>query len=280
MSQKLHKTWRGEAFVESLTQFIDSGRLARGKAYRTDHRILKFEISDGRVTATVRGNKNPYFGVYKEPKYKVSLNFKQIQQQAWTKIIANICNNPAWLAKLMLNEIPDNLGQAFGEFSLLPKRFSDINSNCSCPDHTNPCKHMAGVYYRIANILDGNPMLLFPLHGLSITQLQQKLRETDLGAAFAEHLAKPEEIKLTKASHRYAVVKRLKKMNQHSLTPLRYWEMQPIKPHNDELYEPIAASLIKKQGDYPKFWVKQGSFTYAMEGIYTYIRTKNHRILS
>ena len=53
-----HKTWWGEEFVRSLEGFIDSGRLQRGRAYRSDHRILAFSITDNVVTAKIRGNVN------------------------------------------------------------------------------------------------------------------------------------------------------------------------------------------------------------------------------
>jgi uncharacterized Zn finger protein len=36
----MQKTWWGEAFVESLTSFIDHGRLSRGRSYRTDRRVI------------------------------------------------------------------------------------------------------------------------------------------------------------------------------------------------------------------------------------------------
>ena len=43
--------------------------------------------------------------------------------------------------------------------------------------------------------------------------------------------------------------------------------------------EPISASIIKKQGDYPAFWHKQNSFISSMESIYTCAKVKNKRDL-
>ena len=40
----MQKTWWGEEFLKALTGFIDVGRLQRGRGYRSDHRILKFDI--------------------------------------------------------------------------------------------------------------------------------------------------------------------------------------------------------------------------------------------
>lgn len=272
----MHKTWWGEAFVESLSAFFDSGRLSRGKAYRGDNRILSFEMTDNIVKATVRGNKNPYFGVHKEPKYKVTLKFSTLPMLEWKKVIERICNHPGWLSKLMLNEIPSDIDNAFDQGGLLPKSFKDITAECSCPDYANPCKHVAGVYYKISGMLDSQPMLLFPLYGMPIDKLQKELRNNELGKAFAEHLAQPEDIELVIDKHRFAPVKQ-----QHGIkmNVTRFWSMPAITIEQDDNFEPISASIIKKQGDYPRFWNRQNSFVGAMENIYEYLRNKNRKSL-
>ena len=90
MSAKLiHKTWWGKEFVQALEAYIEPGRLQRGKAYRTDKRVLDLDISKSEIKATIRGNVNPYFGVTKEPKYKVVLKFDQIKPLQWQTIIKN-----------------------------------------------------------------------------------------------------------------------------------------------------------------------------------------------
>ena len=127
----MQKTWWGEKFLNALTDFIDSGRLQRGRAYRSESRILKFDIQNNTVTATVRGNKNPYFGVTKEPKYKIKLSFQEISKADWKTIIGNICQNAGWLSKLMLNEIPKDIQSAFGKHSLLPSTYDDIDADCT-----------------------------------------------------------------------------------------------------------------------------------------------------
>lgn len=192
----MQKTGWGEAFVESLTSFIDHGRLSRGKFYRTDRRVLSFDMKDNQVKATIRGNVNPYLGVYKELKYKVTLNFKKLSKTQWGKVVDKICSHPGWLSKLMLNEIPSDIDSAFEEGGLLPKSYNDVEAKCTCPDYENPCKHIAGVYYRIAEMLDSQLMLLFPLHGISIDELQEQLKSNDLGRAFAEHLSSPKDIEV------------------------------------------------------------------------------------
>lgn len=204
MSAKIiHKTWWGKEFVQALEAYIEPGRLQRGKAYRTDNRVLDFDISKSEIKATIRGNVNPYFGVTKEPRYKVVLKFDQIKPLQWQAIIKKISANALWLSKLMLNEIPSSIEEAFGNDSLLPSSYDDVKASCSCPDYSNPCKHIAGVYYRIASMLDLNPMLLFQLRGLAAEKLHQELKKTELGKAFSEHLTLPENVEMQYQQHRY-----------------------------------------------------------------------------
>lgn len=285
------KTWWGLAFIDSLTHFIDSGRLQRGRAYRSDRRILDFEINKNKIKATIRGNINPYFGVTKEPKYKVTLSLKAIDKKRWTEIIHQICQNPSWISKLMLNEIPANIEQAFAEDSFLPTSFKDVEANCSCPDYANPCKHIAGVYYRLADILDYDPMLLFQLKGLSAAELQTALKKTELGQLFAEHLDTQLSSDITVQKYKYAPLitskKAVKSKNVSTDKPPQsnhqvkaFWKMSNWPEKELEVvHHTISAPLIKKQGDYPAFWHRNNSFVAAMEEVYSNIRKKNKKVL-
>ncbi|MGB5445495.1 MAG: SWIM zinc finger family protein [Psychromonas sp.] len=231
MAAKLiHKTWWGEEFVSALEAYIDPGRLQRGKAYRTDNRVLDFTINGSEIKATLRGNINPYFGITKEPRYKVELNFKQISQKQWKVIINNISGNALWLSKLMLNEIPSDIESAFADEGLLPASYRDVKSSCNCPDYSDPCKHIAGIYYRIAGILDANPMLLFQLRGLAPEKLHQELRKTELGKAFSEHLTLPDAVEMQYQDYKYTPT--YSKQDKKTLTTIsntknakQFWSM-------------------------------------------------------
>ena len=274
----MNKTWWGTKFVEALQGFIDSGRLSRGKAYRTDRRILSINFHQNTVSATVRGNANPYFGITKEPRYKITLDFKIISLKHWTSIIKNICENPSWLSRLMLNELPDDIEEAFNKKSFLPQSFDDINAKCSCPDYANPCKHIAGVYFRIAQTLDNNPMLLFPLRGIDSSDLHKELRRSDLGQIFSEHLSSPNDINIEYSSNLYPRIATI--TNTKNITASQFWDgnLNVDKPEKSAVVDnqsEIIAALIKKQGDYPPFWYRNNSFINAMEQIYLNINMKN-----
>ncbi|MEI6859842.1 MAG: SWIM zinc finger family protein [Shewanella sp.] len=280
----MQKTWWGNAFIDSLKAFIDSGRLQRGRAYRTDNRMLKFEIIANKIEASIRGNINPYFGITKEPKYRVTLAFTTITAKQWQIIIAKLCDNPGWISKLMLNEMPANIENAFGNTYFLPKSYLDIKACCNCPDDTNPCKHIAGVYYRLANILDRDPILLFQLRGLPPKNLHKALQKTELGQVFSEHISTAEQVKIDYQDHRYnqfKITARGEPTRQaHIINQTQYWTMTDwLLPQKEAITE-INASLIKKQGDYPEFWTRSNSFIDAMEDIYSTTKRKNKKALS
>jgi uncharacterized Zn finger protein len=277
---QISKTWWGNKFIEALEKFTDSGRLSRGRSYRNSDRIRSLEITDGVVHAKVRGNINPYFGVHKEPLYNTEIVIYPISKAQWTSAIAYIASKASFISKLLLNEMPDNIEDAFAQLdlNLLPKSKKDFHTKCSCPDYSNPCKHIAGVYYRIAAELDQDPFLLFELRGISRAALQTELAKTPLGQALAAELN-------TLATEPYAIESfytRPQTTSVPSETTLKaFW--QGNSPLPKEIERPVQSSvsgiLVKKQGDFPAFWDKEQSFIMVMEDAYERVKTKNREVL-
>jgi uncharacterized Zn finger protein len=273
---RLSRTWWGNKFIDALINFMDEGRLKRGRSYSGPNRILSLEIDKNTIKAKIRGNINPYFGVYKEPKYKVSIKIKKITEEKWKKIISGIALNSGWLCRLMLNEIPDQIDQAFlkhGE-QFLPRDINELTTRCSCPDWENPCKHIAGAYYKIASLLDEDPFLLFQLRGISKEKLHKELAKTELGQALAKAIAKEtNQIPLISSASYYTLP--LKQQAQ-DISLRDYWYGMPLEKEEEknELTTEVAAILIKKQSDFPPFWPKDRSFVDTMENLYDYIRRK------
>jgi uncharacterized Zn finger protein len=276
---KLGRTWWGRRFIEALEGFTDSGRLQRGRGYSGDRRILDFDIANGTVTATVRGNINPYYGVYKEPRYKTRIRMAPIPTGDWAKAIAHLGSNAALVSKLLMNEMPDNIDDAFADVKLhlLPHSRKDFAlTDCSCPDYANPCKHIAGAYYRLAGRLDSDPFLLFELRGLPRERLHKALRTTPLGKALAALMAEEstEPIPAESFFTRPAAA---------TSTPdyRAFWQGKKRLPSEIEPATPAAvpAILIRKGGDYPAFWDKEASFIEVMQELYLRVREKNKGVL-
>lgn len=270
---KLSKTWWGQKFIEALEGFTDSGRLSRGRSYSSDSRILKFEIKpDGLVTATVRGNKNPYFGVYKEPKYTTKLQMAAIPDKDWNKAVSYLGGKASLVSKLLMNEMPDNIDAAFSDVKLhlLPRSRKDFKlTDCSCPDYANPCKHIAGVYYRLAAQLDQDPFLLFELRGLPRDKLHDALRRSPLGEVLAGMMDERELSVVPAESYYPRPFYSGEKFDYHS-----FWHGRKRLPADIEPPTPAAVSgiLVKKSGDYPAFWQQDTSFIEIMEELYARVR--------
>ncbi|WP_239649645.1 SWIM zinc finger family protein [Methylocucumis oryzae] len=92
-------------------------------------------------------------------------------------MLSVLTERASFISKLLLNEMPENVDTAFAQaqLQLLPTSYKEFSVSCSCPDYAVPCKHIAGVFYRLAQLFDEDPFLLFEMRGLSAQQLQQEL---------------------------------------------------------------------------------------------------------
>jgi uncharacterized Zn finger protein len=274
---KLSRTWWGQKFLAALEPFTDEGRLTRGRRYAGDKRILHFQMRDGTVTATVRGNVNPYFGVYEEPRYAVKIEIVPISTTNWKQVIQHLSSKAGLVSKLLMQEMPDNIEEAFRalQLNLLPHNQKDFKiTECSCPDWANPCKHIAGVYYRLASLLDYDPLLLFELRGLSREQLREELSQSALGKILATTLI-DEDQEMTGAAHYFTPP--LLEAPPESLSQRAFWSGTKRLPTHLEPVMPavVPAIPLKKAGDFPAFWHKNSSFIEVMEEFYQRVRTKN-----
>ncbi len=273
---KFSRSWWGQKFIQALERFTDSGRLSRGRSYANGGKVKSFEIHNGIVTAQVRGSVNPYFGVYKEPLYTTTIEFQSISAAKWSAVIALIASKASLISRLLLNEIPDTIEDSFAQLglNLLPNSRQDFKSNCSCPDYSNPCKHIAGVHYLVAAELDRDPFLLFELRGLSRESLLQELAKSPLGQALSAELQmqnRPPEA--VSSYHTRPILQPISDI-QH----LRdFWHGAKRLP---QAIEPLPEALVpgipvKKQGDFPAFWTRDNSFLEAMDTLYEQVRNKS-----
>jgi uncharacterized Zn finger protein len=277
---KFSRTWWGKRFIAALEAFSDSARLGRGRSYASGGKIKEYNITNGKITAKVRGSVNPYFGVYKEPLYNTSIEITPISAADWSKAIAHIASKASFVSKLLMNEVPDNIEDAFSDLNLnlLPHSRKDFTTSCSCPDWSNPCKHIAGVYYLVASQLDSDPFLLFELRGLSREKLRKELAKSPLGQVLSSAL-NTVDIPLESADSYYT--KPEKVPVPESVNLKEFWLGSKRLPQTIEVASPasIPAILIKKAGDFPPFWKKDISFVQVMEELYQRVRTKNKGVM-
>lgn len=273
---KTIRTWWGQKFIAALEGFTDAGRLARGRSYANTNRIRTWNIQGIKVSAEIRGNLNPYYGVYKEPTYRTQFELKPIAASDWAKLIRELGGQAAYVSRLLLNEMPDTIEEPFKKLGLylLPSNAKDLKATCSCPDWGHSCKHIAGLYYFLAGKLDQDPFLLFELRGLPKAELLAGLRQTPLGAALADALTETEaapEIATTYFSRPTPQA-----LPQH-VSVNDFWRSPKRLPEaiNPAVPPSVPALLIKKGGDYPEFWTRENSFIETMEAVYEAIRKRS-----
>ncbi len=273
------RTWWGKRFIDALESFTDRARLGRGRSYANSRRIRSHAIATGQVTAKIEGNVNPYFGVYKTPIYNTTVRITPIPSHQWTGIIQRFASKASLVSRLLLNEMPEEIEDAFVEFglNLLPRGRKDFKTDCSCPDYANPCKHIAGLCYLLASKLDQDPFLLFELRGLSREALKAQLTKTPLGKALAQALEddelEPEPVPFYFTSPARVAVKKVDYD--------RFWYGEKRLPATLEPLPPpgLPAILIRKAGDYPPFWEQSTSFTNVMTEFYERVRKQHKDVL-
>jgi uncharacterized Zn finger protein len=237
-------------------------------------------LANGTVTARVRGSINPYFGVYKEPIYRTTIKIKAISSADWKKAIRHIASRADLVTKLLMNEMPDTIDDAFSglDLHLLPHSERDFETSCSCPDWANPCKHIAGVYYLLASALDRDPFLMFELRGLSRDDLHAELVRTPLGQILSSAL-KSEDVPAVEPVESY-YTRPAREPDAVVASHKEFWTgaKRLPAPLSTASQASVPALLIKKQGDYPPFWHKDVSFISVMEELYDRVRTKNRQM--
>lgn len=269
------RTWWGQKFIEAMEDLADSGRLSRGRTYARGKKVKQFEINEGMVTAQVRGSINPYFGVYTEPLYKTTIEFQPLSEAKWAAAIALIASKASLISRLLLNEIPDNIEETFKQLdlTLLPSEPEDFEAVCSCPDWSNPCKHIAGVYYLVAAELDQDPFLLFELRGLSRDKLLKELAKSPLGQALSAELQLEKQPPRPAESY-YVALRTVPATGDEALRA--FWQGEKRLPQTIEVptQTPVAGIPVKKQGDFPAFWDRDNSFLAVMEALYAQVKNK------
>ncbi|WPL15940.1 SWIM zinc finger protein [Thiorhodovibrio winogradskyi] len=269
------KTWWGQRFIAALEGCMDAGRLQRGRGYSGDSRILSFDIAKALVSAKVRGNVNPYFGVYKEPKYSIQIRLTPIPDKEWKKAITTLGSNAALVSQLLMGEMPERIDEVFAgmRLHLLPQSRKDFaQTDCSCPDYANPCKHIAGVYYRLARMLDSDPFLLFELRGLSREHLHRALAKTPLGQALVAMMDTPDAA-LEPAASFFTRPEPVATAPDYQA----FWTGRKRLPSEIEPATPpvVSGILVRKAGDYPGFWERENSFIEVMEALFERVRVKS-----
>ena len=165
-------TWWAKRWTETLEQFRIGARLSRGRSYARRGQVLSIDIKNGAVEAQVQGSR-------KRP-YDVEISVRTIDSSDWERLRQALAEQPVIAASLLSGRMPENIEDTFEAIglSMFPESGDDLETDCSCPDWSNPCKHIAAVYLLLGEEFDRDPFLIFRMRGMD--------REDLLGEEFRQ----------------------------------------------------------------------------------------------
>lgn len=232
--------WWAKRWIAVLESFDIGARLGRGRSYARRGQVLGLEIAKGRATASVQGSR---------PRpYRVSIEVKTLDAGEWRKTAGALKGQALYAAKLLSGEMPAEIEGVFCQagLSLFPERGRDLVTECSCPDWSNPCKHVAAVYYLLGEEFDRDPFLIFKLRGMEREEFAALLGAAAVGAP-AVSREKPEPLPADAAA---------------------FWNPGALPEDFGELEAPpVAAALAKRLGKFP-LWRGERRLMDALEPIY------------
>lgn len=237
------KKWWGKRWIKVLENFEIGKRLARGRHYARRGQVVNLDVTEGRVKAKVQGSR--------VKPYDILIENDTFPDEQWQQVITDFSGQPRFASSLLSGEMPQDIEEVFNRagLSLFPGE-EELRFDCSCPDSSSPCKHIAAVFYLLAEAFDEDPFLIFRLRGMEKDELLSRL-QGDL----------PENAPRTAGEQ----------MQLQSLpedTKAFWWGMKaPEAPQMHSKPVGTHASLPKRLGSLP-FWRSDRPFFEIMENLY------------
>jgi SWIM zinc finger len=158
------------------------GRLARGRTYARRGQTVSLQVDAGAATARVQGSA--------ARPYRVRIGVATLDKPQWTAVLDALAADASLTAALLAGELPREVEETFAAqgVALLPSGRGDLTMDCTCPDGTVPCKHLAAVFYLLAERFDADPFALLALRGRDRETVLDELRERRTRAPVAPPL--------------------------------------------------------------------------------------------
>jgi len=163
--------WWSRRFVDVVESYSKSTRITRGKRYARKGQVVELTVENGLVSASVQGSQST--------PYEITIRGDALAEETWRELEQVMADRAVFAARLLAEEMPADIEEVFEAcgVSLFPASYSDMATTCSCPDSADPCKHLAAVFYILAERFDDDPFLIFRWRGRSRDTLLDRLQE-------------------------------------------------------------------------------------------------------
>ena len=161
--RKIATTFWGQAWCDNLQAYSDfANRLPRGATYVRNGSVVDLVIKPRSIQAIVAGSHA----------YTVKISIDGVAQSAWNQIKQECSASIESLLDLLAGRFSNGVMQSLTKkgTGLFPSP-GEIKMECSCPDYSYCCKHLAAVMYGVGNRLDKQPELLFLLRDVNHQEL-------------------------------------------------------------------------------------------------------------
>jgi len=251
------ESWWARRWIAVLESFHIGSRLERGRSYARRGQVVSIDIDKGAVKAKVQGSR--------PTPYTVTILFKTLTATNWQKLAQALSGQALFVAKLLAGEMPQNIEQVFTavNLSLFPVKLQDLTTECSCPDWSNPCKHIAAVYYLLGEEFDRDPFLLFLLRGISRDELVKQLGSIDTSQ---RHDNLPVRQDPSSVSPALVTATASEPLPRETASFWRGTDL-PKDVCGEVLIPPVSAALPKRLGNFP-FWRGSERLLDVLEPLY------------
>ncbi len=241
----------GKKWVTAL-ESTNSDRLTKGRSLANRGYVNKIRVTKGKITASVESSGYGYGYYYGySSSYRIRMNFEPFTKEEVKAIKQIIAENSSIAVELDMGNLPQTLIDELEKINiyLFPDDWDELDKTCDCYDDEDPCKHLAAVYFMLANEIDKDPFILFQVRGLKKENLVKAAGVT----------VQPHEIRRNTIINKFIEVSELKTKNIN-INPDEFefsFPQYDIKP------------LLSLLPDNPPFY-NRGNFKTFLENIYNF----------
>lgn len=251
-SRKKEKGWIAERWTSFIGGFMIGARFDRGRTYANKGQVVDITVEPGAVRAKVVGSR--------ARPYKIEIKFQTLSMQAWRNIANELRNDALLCAQVWDDYFPPELENLFERegASLFPQLENDSSMECSCPDWSVPCKHIAAVFILLGDAFERDPFLIFKLRGMERENFLSLVRPNEANPVSTESESKELSVEPRKQNTKNK--KKKKSLELSADNELSYAFAIPNPPNEDAL-------ILDEFGSFP-FWKGERTIKQMLTPVY------------